>query len=69
MTLTCPFKLTRLSHEWLTGWKGPAGAAYNVIYEDLREAGLICRDGTITQKGDKAIREYVPEPEQLSLGL
>lgn len=50
--------LTPLEYEWLTGWHGPPGAAYNQIYEFLYEDGLIDRQGNKTAKGWRAIAEY-----------
>lgn len=44
-------KLTPLDCERLTGWQGPRGAAYNVISEDLCEAGLLNRDWSLTPLG------------------
>lgn len=33
-------KLSPLDREWLTGWTGPGGAAFNCIGEDMAERGL-----------------------------
>lgn len=33
--------LCELEREWLTGWPGPPGAAYNEIGEGLQEMGLL----------------------------
>lgn len=51
-------KLSPLEYEWLTGWEGPAGAAYNQIYEFLCKDGLINRAGEPTKNGIKAVEEY-----------
>jgi hypothetical protein len=54
-------KLTDMEYEWLTGWKGPPGAAYNQVYEFLKEDGLVHFDGTTTPLGYKRIQEYEME--------
>ena len=33
--------LSELEREWVTGWKGPAGAAFNAIAEHLYNLGLL----------------------------
>lgn len=33
--------LTDLEREWITGWQGPAGAAFNAVAGDLRRKGLL----------------------------
>lgn len=33
--------LSDLEREWITGWQGVAGAAFNVIAGDLRGKGLL----------------------------
>lgn len=33
--------LTDMEREWLTGWQGPAGAAFNVVAGYLRNKGLL----------------------------
>lgn len=33
--------LTDMEREWLTGWQGPTGAAYNAVAGDLRRKGLL----------------------------
>ena len=33
--------LSALEREWITGWQGPAGAAFNVIAGDLYSKGLL----------------------------
>lgn len=43
--------LTALDQERITGWQGPAGAAYNVISEDLCEAGILNRDWSLSPLG------------------
>ena len=50
--------IEKYEYEWLTGWKGPAGAAYNAVYEFLYEEGLIDQHGVKTPKGLKAVEEY-----------
>lgn len=44
-------KLSPLDRERLLGWQGPHGAAYNVISEDLCEAGLLNRDWSLSPLG------------------
>jgi len=43
--------MTPLERERLTGWQGPAGAAYNAISEDLCEAGLLNSDWSLSPLG------------------
>lgn len=53
------FRLTHYDYDFMRGiWEGPKGAAYNVVYEDLREAGLVSFDGTVTEKGREAMLDY-----------
>ena len=33
--------LEPLEREWITGWTGPSGAAFNVIASGLRHKGLL----------------------------
>lgn len=33
--------LSDMEREWLTGWQGPAGAAFNCVAGDLRHKGLL----------------------------
>lgn len=33
-------RLCALEKEWLTGWQGPGGAAFNAIGEGMAERGL-----------------------------
>lgn len=63
MTPTYPskHKLIQLDYEWMTGWKGPPGAAYNVIYENLKNAGYVTQYGKITPAGEAAMKEYEEE--------
>lgn len=66
------FDLTDYDYQFLTDtWKGVKGAAYNVVYEDLRGAGLVDRAGNITEKGKQALREYmnVSDSDGEPLGL
>ena len=59
MTQTLPFEMTEYDIDFLTDtWKGVKGAAYNTVYEDLKEAGLVTSEGKPTPKGYKAIQEY-----------
>lgn len=51
-------KLTKHEYEWLTGWKGPPGAAYNAVYEFLWEDGCINQAGTPTPLGLAKMKEY-----------
>jgi hypothetical protein len=44
-------KLIDMERERLTGWRGPAGAAYNCISEDLCEAGLLNADWSLSTLG------------------
>lgn len=51
-------KLTPFDYEYLIGrWDGPKGAAWNVVAEDCREAGMGFY-GDPTAKGEEALREY-----------
>ena len=34
-------KLTDMEREWITGWKGPGGAAFNAVAGDLYRKGLL----------------------------
>ena len=43
--------LIAMERERLTGWQGPAGAAYNAISEDLCEQGLLNADGSFSETG------------------
>jgi hypothetical protein len=66
-------QLTDMEYEWLTGWKGPPGAAFNQIYEYLRGAGLITFDGDINHYGELAVEQYEerlksPENKDVSTG-
>jgi hypothetical protein len=69
-------QLTKYDVEFMTDtWEGPKGAAWNCVYEDLREAGYITYNGDVTEVGRQALEEYerelvdVSDPDQLSLGL
>jgi hypothetical protein len=33
--------LSDLEREWITGWQGPSGAAFNCVAGDLRRKGLL----------------------------
>lgn len=43
--------LIPMEKERLLGWTGVAGAAYNVVSEDLCEAGLLNRDWSLSPLG------------------
>lgn len=45
--------LIPLEREWITGWQGPPGAAYNVIGEDLQSSGLLDSNWNLTALGKK----------------
>lgn len=65
-------KLNDYDYQFLTDtWEGVKGAAYNVVYEDLMNAGYIDRAGNTTEKGKQALREYmnVPDPDGETLGV
>lgn len=34
-------RLSELEREWVTGWQGPRGAAFNVVATDLHRKGLL----------------------------
>ena len=44
-------RLDTFEREWLLGWKGPGGAAYNAVAESLVEKGLIERTWKRTPLG------------------
>ena len=46
-------RLIPMERERLTGWRGPMGAAYNAISEDLCEVGLLNHDGSLTPLGQQ----------------
>ena len=50
--------LCDLEREWLTGWQGPSGAAFNAIGEDMANRGLTisCTNWNLSPKG-LAVRE------------
>jgi hypothetical protein len=52
--------LSRLEREWLTGWQGPAGAAFNAIGENMAQRGLTVSqtDWRLNGKG-AAVRELL----------
>lgn len=54
-------KLTPLDKEWLTGWLGPPGAAYNVIGEDLQEMGLLDGNWNRTVLGERVAQHLKQE--------
>ena len=51
-----------LEREWITGWKGVAGAAFNVVAMDLYRAGLLIssQNWNLNERG-KAARSYLQE--------
>jgi hypothetical protein len=52
--------LCQLEREWLTGWQGPAGAAFNAIGEYMAGRGLTVSrtDWRLSEKG-LAVRELL----------
>lgn len=56
--------LSDLEREWLTGWQGPAGAAYNVIATGLQKRGLLVGplDWSLSPLGLK-VRRIIKESE------
>ncbi|ASP29682.1 hypothetical protein CHH26_05125 [Qipengyuania flava] len=52
--------LTDLEREWITGWQGVAGAAFNVIAGDLRAKGLLvsAMDWNLNETG-LAVRKHL----------
>jgi hypothetical protein len=50
--------LIPMDAERLTGWKGPPGAAYNVISESLCKRGLLNRDWSLSPLG-LAVRAHL----------
>lgn len=62
MTQTNPSKMNKFDYEFLTNtWSGVAGAAYNQTYEFCKEHGWCRQDGTLTEAGLAAIKEYENE--------
>ena len=62
--------LTEYDYEFLTDtWDGAKGAAYNVVGEDLYEAGMIDDFGFVTDKGKKAIAAYEEAQKSYSLAV
>ncbi|SMC45532.1 hypothetical protein [Novosphingobium sp. B1] len=55
--------LIELERERITGWQGPAGAAYNAISEDLCEAGLLNSDWSLSPLGLQ-VRALIEGPDQ-----
>ena len=43
--------LTALERERITGWRGPAGAAYNAISVGLHKRGILNSDWTLSRHG------------------
>jgi DNA-binding CsgD family transcriptional regulator len=54
--------LTALDRERITGWQGPAGAAYNAISEDLCSAGVLNRDWSLSPLG-LALKAHIERNE------
>jgi hypothetical protein len=54
--------LSELEREWITGWQGVAGAAFNAIAEHLYEIGLLngAADWTLNADGCQ-LRTYLQE--------
>jgi hypothetical protein len=52
------YELIDAEYEWIKGWQGPPGAAYNQIYEFLHEGGVIDRAGKLTPRGHEAVQHY-----------
>ena len=52
--------LTDMEREWITGWKGPRGAAFNSVAGDLLRKGLLKGplDWTLNEKGE-AVRNHL----------
>lgn len=51
-------ELTPYDYEYLSGaWIGPTGAAYNVVMEDCRNAGLGSY-GQPTERGKRLMKEF-----------
>lgn len=55
--------LIPMERERLTGWQGPAGAAYNAISEGLCEMGLLNRDWSLSELG-LAVRSALKENDR-----
>jgi hypothetical protein len=55
-------KLIPMEREWLTGWQGPPGAAYNVIGSHMARIGLTrsYTDWNLNERG-LAVRDYILE--------
>jgi hypothetical protein len=51
--------INEFEYELLTNqWKGPAGAAFNSCWEFCKENSLIFPSGTLTEKGEQAIKDF-----------
>ena len=52
--------LTDLEREWITGWQGPAGAAFNCVAGDLLRKGLLksIADWGLNETG-LAVRDFL----------
>lgn len=53
--------LTPLEVERLIEWKGPSGAAYNAVSEDLCEAGLLYGSWAISPLGEQVRAHLLSE--------
>lgn len=54
--------LDRFEREWLTGWQGVAGAAFNVVATSLLAKGLLVGplDWNLSEKGE-AVRNFLEQ--------
>ncbi len=52
--------LSEMEREWITGWQGPAGAAFNAVAGELRHKGLLRgpMDWNLSERG-QAVRDYL----------
>lgn len=59
MTQTSHSRMNAYDYQFLTGkWQGLKGAAYNQTYEFCKEFGWCRQDGSLTEAGEKAVKEY-----------
>jgi hypothetical protein len=54
--------LSEIEREWITGWQGPKGAAFNCVAIDLGCKGLLrsATDWSLNEKGE-AVRNHLQE--------
>ena len=54
--------LSSLEREWITGWQGVAGAAFNVVAVDLQRKGLLkgVMNWNLNELGQR-VRHYLQE--------